>query len=70
MKQRNIFSDQIDEIKDSNEPQATKDSAAKVTARELVALHNAGVRITGKPKRARKGYSDTPLFQTEQPKLF
>jgi len=49
-----------------------KDEPADVlAARVLIEAHNNGVKVFGKPKSQRKGYSDLPLFHSDtQAKLF
>jgi hypothetical protein len=61
VKQRNIFEpNRIDILTDEKE-ELTPDKLFE--HKQIIELHNAGVKVFGKPKSRRKGYQDTPLFQ-------
>lgn len=61
VKQRNIFEpDRIDILTDSKE-NLTPEVFTK--EKQILELHNAGIKVFGTPKSKRKGYQDTPLFQ-------
>ena len=61
IKQRNIFDPQrIDIITDEND-HAPKEQA--INQKEIIEMHNAGVKVFTTVKSRRKGYQDTPLFE-------
>lgn len=61
VKQRNIFDEKrIDIITDKND-RAPKEQA--LSQKEIIELHNKGVKVFTTVKSKRKGYQDTPLFQ-------
>ena len=61
IKQRNIFDPQrIDIITDENDKEPKQQA---ISQKEIIELHNAGVKVFTTVKSKRKGYQDTPLFE-------
>lgn len=61
VKQRNIFEpNRIDIITDEND-KAPKEQA--ISQKEIIEMHNQGIKVFTTVKSKRKGYQDTPLFQ-------
>lgn len=61
VKQRNIFDpNRIDILTDDKE---NITSEVMTKEKQILELHNAGIKVFGVVKSKRKGYQDTPLFE-------